>query len=90
MFIGDHDTTVPYLSTLNWIKSLNLSIIDGWRPWFVEEQIVGLVKFSLIHREIFKPPIQLSIFHYKGHTAPEYKPKESLNMFTKWLSNEVL
>ncbi|XP_052627137.1 serine carboxypeptidase-like 13 [Lactuca sativa] len=86
VYSGDHDTTVPYLSTLNWIKSLNLSIIDGWRPWFVEEQIVGYtVKYSN-HRY----NLVFSTIKGAGHTAPEYKPKESLNMFTKWLSNEVL
>lgn len=38
---------VSYLSTLNWIKSLNLLLKNDWGPWFVDEQVAGLVVFSL-------------------------------------------
>lgn len=38
---------VPYFSTLKWLESLNFLVIDDWKPWFVEEQVAGLVVFSL-------------------------------------------
>lgn len=38
---GDHDMLVPFLGTQKWIRSLNYSIIDEWRPWFVNGQVAG-------------------------------------------------
>ncbi|KAF9588622.1 hypothetical protein IFM89_013709, partial [Coptis chinensis] len=38
----DHDKANNHLGTLAWIKSLNYSIIDDWRPWFVSGQVAGL------------------------------------------------
>ncbi|CAH8359420.1 unnamed protein product [Eruca vesicaria subsp. sativa] len=43
IFSGDHDMAVPYLGTQAWIRSLNYSIIDDWRPWMINNQIAGKV-----------------------------------------------
>ncbi|KAL0701630.1 hypothetical protein Bca4012_057752 [Brassica carinata] len=43
IFSGDHDMEVPYLGTQAWIRSLNYSIIDDWRPWMINDQIAGEV-----------------------------------------------
>jgi len=42
---GDHDIQVPYLGTQAWIRSLNYSIIDDWRPWMIKDQIAGYIRF---------------------------------------------
>jgi hypothetical protein len=38
---GDHDFQVPFLGTQAWIRSLNYSIVDDWRPWHTNEQVAG-------------------------------------------------
>ncbi|KAF8111317.1 hypothetical protein N665_0076s0296 [Sinapis alba] len=44
IFSGDHDMEVPYLGTQAWIRSLNYSVIDDWRPWMISDQIAGYTR----------------------------------------------
>ncbi|KAF3587895.1 hypothetical protein F2Q69_00032038 [Brassica cretica] len=41
IYNGDHDMFVPFLGTQAWIRSLNYSITDDWRPWMISDQIAG-------------------------------------------------
>ncbi|KAL2241054.1 UNVERIFIED_CONTAM: Serine carboxypeptidase-like 17, partial [Sesamum indicum] len=38
---GDHDMIIPYMSTLKWIRDLNLTLDEDWRPWTVDGQVAG-------------------------------------------------
>lgn len=40
---GDHDMYVPSLGTQAWIRSLNYSVTDDWRPWIIGDQIAGYI-----------------------------------------------
>ncbi|PHU20669.1 hypothetical protein BC332_11820 [Capsicum chinense] len=50
IYSGDHDKQVPFQSTIAWIKSLNYSVVDEWRPWFVDDQVAG--EQGILHRSI--------------------------------------
>ncbi|RYR36305.1 hypothetical protein Ahy_A10g051294 isoform A [Arachis hypogaea] len=41
IYSGDHDMMIPFLATEAWIRSLNYSIIDDWRPWHTNGQVAG-------------------------------------------------
>lgn len=40
---GDLDMVVPHIATEKWIESLNLTVVEDWKPWFVDDQVAGLV-----------------------------------------------
>jgi len=37
---------VPFLGTQAWIRSLNYSIVDDWRPWMVQNQVAGYYYYT--------------------------------------------
>ncbi|RYR47197.1 hypothetical protein Ahy_A07g033147 isoform B [Arachis hypogaea] len=41
IYSGDHDMIVPFLATQAWIRSLNYTIVDEWRQWYVNGQVAG-------------------------------------------------
>ncbi|WVZ20037.1 hypothetical protein V8G54_007359 [Vigna mungo] len=44
IYNGDHDLLVPFLGTQEWIRSLNYSIVDDWRPWNSNGQVAGYTR----------------------------------------------
>ncbi|PIN26500.1 Serine carboxypeptidases (lysosomal cathepsin A) [Handroanthus impetiginosus] len=83
VYSGDHDMSIPYMSTLKWMRNLNLIVDEGWRPWYVDGQIAG---YTEKYKNINQAYITFSTVKGGGHTAPEYKPKECLAMIERWLS----
>ncbi|XP_057736438.1 serine carboxypeptidase-like 18 isoform X1 [Arachis stenosperma] len=82
IYSGDHDAVIPYLGTMTWIKSLNLSFKRDWLPWYVGGQVGGYTlqytqgNYNLVYATV----------KGGGHTAPEYRPEESLAMISRWLA----
>ncbi|MCD7448383.1 Carboxypeptidase [Datura stramonium] len=83
IYSGDHDMVVPFISTQAWIKSLNYSIADDWKPWVVDGQVAGYTR-SYANQMTF------ATVKGAGHTAPEWKPVECLAMLQRWLSHASL
>ncbi|KAF7817427.1 putative serine carboxypeptidase-like 52 [Senna tora] len=80
---GDHDLIVPFCGTEAWIRSLNYSIVDEWRPWLVQSQIAGYTR-------TYSNGMTYATVKGGGHTAPEYKPRECFAMFERWISQKPL
>ncbi|KAL9238533.1 hypothetical protein vseg_012939 [Gypsophila vaccaria] len=84
---GDRDMAIPFVAVVQWInslkQSLNLTLAEHWRPWFVDAQVGGYTrKFAK------KPSYSLTYATVKGggHTAAEYYRKECSEMFKRWVS----
>ncbi|KAK6257205.1 hypothetical protein QUC31_000664 [Theobroma cacao] len=83
IYSGDHDLTVPFLATQAWIRSLNYTIVDDWRPWVLRGQVAGYTR-------TYSNRMTFATVKGGGHTAPEYRPAECLAMFKRWISEEPL
>ncbi|KAI3934542.1 hypothetical protein MKW92_050890 [Papaver armeniacum] len=83
IYSGDHDFMVPHVSTEAWIRSLNLSIVDDWRPWLLDDQFAGYTR-------TYSSGLTYATVKGAGHTAPEYRPKDSYAMFERWISHDPL
>lgn len=83
VYSGDHDMLVPFVGTQAWIKSLNFSIVDDWRPWLLEGQVAGYTR-------TYSNQMTYATVKGGGHTAPEYRPAECFSMFKRWINQEPL
>ncbi|CAA3005559.1 serine carboxypeptidase-like 13 [Olea europaea subsp. europaea] len=83
IYSGDHDLVVPFLATRAWIKSLNYSIVDEWRPWIVNDQVAGYTKS-------YSNQMTFATVKGGGHTAPTYRREECFAMFKRWISYEPI
>ncbi|CAK7322541.1 unnamed protein product [Dovyalis caffra] len=83
IYSGDHDMMIPFLGTQPWIRSLNYSIVDDWRPWHFQGQVAGYTR-------TYSNQLTFATVKGGGHTAPEYKPAECFGMFKRWIIQEPL
>ncbi|CAI9104247.1 OLC1v1002880C2 [Oldenlandia corymbosa var. corymbosa] len=88
VYSGDHDMNIPYVGTLEWIRLLNLTVDDDWRPWRVADQVAGYTE-RYIHKES-QAHLTFATLKGAGHTAPEYKPKECLAMLERFFDSDPL
>ncbi|XP_051132552.1 serine carboxypeptidase-like 14 [Andrographis paniculata] len=86
VYSGDHDLSIPYMSTLKWIHRLNISVDEQWRPWMVDGQVGGYTE-KYMNKKVF---LTFATIKGGGHTAPEYMPKECFAMADRWLSSYPL
>lgn len=82
IFSGDHDMYVPFLATQDWIRSLNYSIIDDWRPWMIHNQVAGYTR-------TYANNMTFVTVKGGGHTMV-YKPEECSVMFERWINGQPL
>nr|XP_019069231.1 serine carboxypeptidase-like 18 isoform X2 [Solanum lycopersicum] len=66
-----------------WIKSLNYTIDDDWRPWNVNNQVSGYTRS-------YSNKMTYATVKGAGHTACTDKPEECFVMFKRWISDDPL
>ncbi|KAM3373852.1 serine carboxypeptidase-like 20 [Capsicum galapagoense] len=81
IYSGDHDMCVPYTGSETWTRSLGYPIVDEWRPWYVNGQVAGYIQ-GYANNLVF-----LTI-KGAGHAVPEYKPREALAFYSRWLEGK--
>ncbi|EOA30605.1 hypothetical protein CARUB_v10013735mg [Capsella rubella] len=82
IFSGDHDMLTPYVGTQDWIRSLNYSIIEKWRPWMILDQVAG-------YTTTYANKMTFATVKGGGHTL-DYKPEENSILFKRWISGQPL
>ncbi|KAI3526434.1 hypothetical protein L1887_05687 [Cichorium endivia] len=84
IFSGDHDMCVPFTGSEAWTRSLGYKVIDDeWRQWEVDEQVAGYL-------QAYDKNLTFLTIKGAGHTVPEYKPKEALAFYSRWLEGKKI
>ncbi|KAG0473894.1 hypothetical protein HPP92_015751 [Vanilla planifolia] len=83
VYSGDHDLVFTFIGTKEWIRSLGFAAVDEWRSWHVHGQVAG-------YTISYSNNLTFATIKGGGHTAPEYKPRECMNMAWRWMNNKSL
>ncbi|CAN1263937.1 Serine carboxypeptidase-like 20 [Linum perenne] len=83
IYSGDHDMCVPFTGSEAWTRSMGYKIIDKWRPWVSNGQVAG-------YTQGYANNLTFLTIKGAGHTVPEYKPKESLDFYSRFLTRQAL
>ncbi|XP_058102547.1 serine carboxypeptidase 1-like [Magnolia sinica] len=83
VFSGDHDMCVPYTGSEAWTRSMGYQIIDEWRPWYFNGQVSG-------YTQGYEHNLTFLTIKGAGHTVPEYKPREALTFYSRWLAGRTI
>ncbi|XP_057962295.1 serine carboxypeptidase-like 20 [Malania oleifera] len=79
IFSGDHDMCVPFTGTQAWTESLGFKVVDQWRSWLSNKQVAG-------YTQGYDHNLTFLTIKGAGHTVPEYKPREALDFYSRWLN----
>jgi carboxypeptidase C (cathepsin A) len=83
IFSGDTDMAVPFNGNQLWIRDLKLEIEKPWRQWRAYDDPDNVSGYVINYKGLTFCTIKGT-----GHMAPQWKPKESFYMFSKFLNDE--
>ncbi|KAK3034149.1 hypothetical protein RJ639_033492 [Escallonia herrerae] len=83
IFSGDHDMCVPYTGSEAWTRSLGYKVVDKWRSWQSNSQIAG-------YTQGYANDLTFLTVKGAGHTVPEYKPREALDFYSRWIEGRPI
>ncbi|KAF1868475.1 hypothetical protein Lal_00008282 [Lupinus albus] len=79
IYSGDHDMCVPFTGSQAWTRSIGYKIVDEWRPWTSNGQVAGFTQG-------YDKNLTFLTIKGAGHTVPEYKPREALDFYKRFLA----
>uniref|UniRef100_J3N0G3 Uncharacterized protein n=1 Tax=Oryza brachyantha TaxID=4533 RepID=J3N0G3_ORYBR len=80
VYNGDHDLDMTFVGTQAWIRTLGYPVVTAWRPWYSNRQVAGFTT-------VYAHNLTFATVKGAGHTAPEYRPKECLDMLDRWTTS---
>ncbi|EOA32585.1 hypothetical protein CARUB_v10015878mg [Capsella rubella] len=83
IYSGDHDMCVPYTGSEAWTKAMGYKVVDEWRPWTSNNQVAGFTQG-------YANNLTFITIKGAGHTVPEYKPREALDFYSRFLAGEKI
>ena len=88
VYSGDDDSVCGTIGTQKWIYDLGFPVDNLWTTWFVDGQTAG---YSTTFKTPFGKESRFAFMtvHGAGHEVPTYKPKEALDLFQRYLQNDI-
>ncbi|PKA66506.1 Serine carboxypeptidase-like 18 [Apostasia shenzhenica] len=83
VYNGDHDMMIPFLGSLQWIKSLGFSVVDQWRSWFAGGQVAGYTMF-------FSNNMTFATMKGGSHVTSSKRSLQCYAMFERWMAHQAL
>ncbi|XP_064477224.1 lysosomal protective protein-like [Ornithodoros turicata] len=80
IYNGDFDSVCDYLGDQWFVDSLGYEATSGYNQWLVDGQVAG-------YHRTHKGNLTFLTVKGAGHMVPEDKPKEALQMITRFLRN---
>lgn len=82
-YSGDVDAAVPYNGTQQWINSLNLKVLDAYKPWSIDPEMIAgyTIKYN---------GLRFTTVKGAGHMVPADKPAEAYHLFESFLNDQDL
>jgi len=81
-YSGDTDGMVPLSGTRKWIKELNWTVKEAWRPWMTNNQVSGYV--------VRYDGLDFITLKGVGHMAPQWARQPVQEMITNWIKNDKI
>lgn len=89
VYSGDDDSVCGTIGTQKWIYDLGFPVDNLWTTWMVDGQTAG---YSTTFKTPFGKDSRFAFMtvHGAGHEVPTYKPKEALDLFQRYLENNLI
>lgn len=78
-FSGDTDGAIPTVGSRKWVKRLNWTVTEEWRPWYdIDNQVAGYVE----QRE---GNFTFATVRGVGHMAPQWARQSMQHLVYSWM-----